>query len=188
VKFLYVPMAWIVGSLTGCLLTMHWYGQPDALETVARLAKENAEMRLADNRMLRSRTGFRMPKVGAWDYAGVSSCAKAVGWPPEMLMALRKTENGGMLLDLGIQSIPANIRRDYPPSMWQYAAGQQILVQEAGRLIYNDRATFDKFSLRLSKRWKARDTKTWRKNFSYFVKKAKGPGVNGSNSNGGKNR
>ncbi len=175
----------VVAVIQGAVL-IDWYS--DSTVT-ARLAKENAEMRLADNRMTRGRTQFRKPGLGAWDYAGVSSCARAVGWPSEMLMSLRRTENGGMLLDLGIQKIPANIRLLYSPSQWQYAAGQQILIEEAGKLIARDRETFNKFAAQLSKRWGAKDTAAWKKNFTYFVKHyAKGSGAQDPHSNGGKKK
>ena len=137
----------------------------DCIEEVTRLATQNAEMRLTANRMTRAKTAYRYPKFGEYDFIRIKACAKAVKWPSSMLTAIRKTENGVMFLDLGIQSIPKDIRENYPPSYWQFAAGQRIMVEEAGKMILNDPEVAGIFAHRLAKRWKAKHPERWVKNF-----------------------
>ncbi len=160
----------IISVLSGAL-AIQTFNSSRANGIIERLSTENQQMRLANNRMTRSRTNFRKPKIGQYDFKRISACAEAVGWPSELLGSIRVIENGGMLLDLGIQSIPSDIKAHYPPSYWQYAAGQRIMVQEAGKMIFENPEVFNIFAHRLATRWSAKKPRLWEKGFVSVVNK-----------------
>lgn len=140
------------------------------------LAKDYQDAVLAENRMLRSRSDFQLPRMGGEELAAISTVAKALEWPWEVLAAAEKTENGGMRLELGIQSIPTDIKRSFPPYLWQRAAGARIMQQEAGKMIIQDPDVTFVFAARLARRWKAANQAEWRDNFIASINKWRGEG------------
>lgn len=129
------------------------------------LAKDYQDAVLAENRMLRSRSDFRLPRMGGEELAAISTVARALEWPWELIAAGEKTENGGMRLELGVKQIPSDIRANFPPYLWQRAAAARIMQQEAGKMIMQDPDVTYVFASRLARRWKAANTDEWRNNF-----------------------
>jgi len=129
------------------------------------LATEKQDIIISENRMLRSRSNFALPEMGATELRAITTVALALNWPWELIQTGEKTENGGMRLELGIQQIPKDIKLNFPPNLWQRAAATRIMQEEAGNMILNDPEVTVIFVSRLAKRWKALDSKAWRNNF-----------------------
>lgn len=142
----------------------------------AQLAADYQALLVADNRMTRSRTDFQYPKMDAYELQAVSEVAQALLWPWQLHAAAESTENGGMHLELGVKRIPDDIRRNFPPRLWQRAAGVRIMQQEAGRMIIEDPDVTYVFAARLARRWKAADQEKWRDNFIASLNKWRGEG------------
>ncbi len=140
------------------------------------LSKDYEDAIMSGDRTLRSRTDSMLPRMGGEQLAAISTVAKALSWPWECIAAAEKVENGGLQLELGIQFIPLDIRQNFPPKLWQRAAGARIMQQEAGKMIFEDPEVTMVFASRLSKRWHARDPKEWRDNFIASMNKWRGEG------------
>lgn len=155
-------------------------GQRSALDILGRqnamLAADYQDALVADNRTTRSRTGFQFPRMGAVEMQAITEVAQALSWPWELHAAGEKTENGGMHLELGVQRIPGDIRKNFPPYMWQRAAAVRIMQEEAGRMIIDDPEVTYVFAARLARRWKSIDPKTWCDNFITNLNKYRGEG------------
>lgn len=177
------PLNFALGGLVVCLLgiclgqRMTIFQQSAHIEL---LAAEKQDIILAENRMLRSRSNFQLPEMGAMELRAITTVALALSWPWELLATGEKTENGGMRLELGIQQIPKDIKLNFPPNLWQRAAAVRIMQEEAGKMIVNDPEVTVIFISRLSKRWKALDSKAWRDNFILNLHKMQENGKGGA--------
>jgi hypothetical protein len=103
-----------------------------------RLAAENEQMRLGDERMLRGRTNFERPGVTEEEVRWIETIAADYGMPPEILYAMRRTENGGSMLFLGAQKISPEIRLRYPPLWWQFAQGAKTWNKHLSQVAMSD--------------------------------------------------
>jgi len=103
-----------------------------------RLASENEQMRLADERMLRSRTDYQRPGVTQDEVDWISRIAEDYGMPSEVLYAFRRAENGGTGLMLGANRISPEIRLRYPPKWWQFAQGAKTWTKHLNKVAVND--------------------------------------------------
>lgn len=155
-------------------------GQQMAIERLSAhnelLARDYQDAILSDNRMTRSRTNFELPRMGPDELRAITEVARALAWPWEVIAAAEKAENGGMRLELGIQRIPDDIRKNFPPFMWQRAAGARIMQEEAGKMILDDPDVTFVFAARLARRWKAVDVSGWRDQFIAALNKWRGEG------------
>jgi hypothetical protein len=163
----------ILGVLTGAVVGLS--------VAVGILSRHNAQLvadyqavLVADNRMTRSRTDFQYPKLDAYELRGISEVAEALLWPWQLHEAAERTENGGMHLELGVQKVPDDIRRNFPPRLWQRAAAVRIMQEEAGRMILQDPDVTYVFAARLARRWNAADVPKWQETFITNLNKARG--------------
>lgn len=141
------------------------------------LAKEYEDAISSGNRTLRSRSDFQLPGIVVEDLKAISVTAMALSWPWQALAAAEKTENGGMHLELGIQNVPLDIRENFPPELWQRAAGVRIMQEEAGKMIMQDPDVTLVFAARLARRWKAADPAAWQNTFIFAMNKWRGDGL-----------
>lgn len=157
---------------------LFWQGQAVRILSAdnAKLAADYQDVLVADNRMTRSRTNFQYPRMGPVELQAITEVAQALLWPWQLHAAAESAENGGMHLELGAQEIPADIRKNYPPNMWQRATAVRIMQQEAGKMILDDPEVMYIFAARLARRWKAADVSGWRDNFVAHLNRWRGEG------------
>lgn len=155
-------------------------GQQMALDRLSRhnaqLAADYQDALVSDNRTTRSRTNFQMPKMDVVELKAITEVAQALAWPWQLHAAIESTENGGMHLEVGAQRIPADIRRNYPPRLWQRATAVRIMQEEAGRMIIDDPEVTYVFASRLARRWGAEDRDAWRESFITALNRWRGEG------------
>lgn len=155
-------------------------GQRSAIIDLSRhnamLAADYQDALTSDNRTTRSRTNFEFPRMGAVEMKAITEVATALSWPWELHAAIEKTENGGMHLEVGAQAIPMDIKRNFPPNLWQRATAVRIMQEEAGKMIIEDPDVTYVFAARLARRWKAADQDKWRESFITSLNKWRGEG------------
>ena len=160
------------GTIAGLLMSVNTLSTHNV-----QLAADYQDVLVADNRMTRSRTNFQMPRMGAVEMRAITEVAEALLWPWQLHAAIEKTENGGMHLELGAQSIPDDIRKNFPPNLWQRAAAVRIMQTEAGRMIMEDPEVTYVFAARLARRWGAVDKNAWQESFITELNKWRGEGI-----------
>lgn len=173
----------LAGALIGALIGLDVVARQNA-----QLAADYQAVLVADNRMTRSRTDFAYPKMDAYELRAVSEVAEALLWPWQLHAAAERTENGGMHLELGVKRVPDDIRRNFPPKLWQRAAAVRIMQEEAGRMVIEDPEVTYVFAARLARRWGAEDVDKWRDNFITNLNKWRGEGPAVRPSKDGKTR
>lgn len=143
----------------------------------AMLAADYQAALVSDNRTTRSRTGFAFPRMGPEEMRAITQVAQALSWPWELHAAIEKTENGGMLLEVGAQKIAADIKANFPPELWQRAMAVRVMQEEAGRMIFEDPEVTYVFAARLARRWNAADVPAWREQFITHLNVLRGEGA-----------
>ena len=131
---------WVLSIAALLLIAGGWAaGQiKDFATEYTRLAIENEQMRLGEERMMRGRTNFERPGVTEEEVKWIEIIAEDYGMPPKILYSFRRTENGGRMLFLGAQRISPEIRKKYPPLWWQFAQGAKTWNKHLSNVAMSD--------------------------------------------------
>lgn len=111
-------LAWPLGLVIACVVLSQVINM--AAE-VSRLATENEQMRTADEGMLRARTNFERPGITQEQVDQIRRVAEDYGMPEDVAYAFFRTERGRRGLYMGANKISPEIRKRYPPLVWQFA-------------------------------------------------------------------
>lgn len=128
---------------------------------IKRAKEEEVLARIANNRMLRSRTNFRLPGFTSINLERVTRNADTNGTPWFVPAGVAKHENGGDTLEVGMQNVPLEIRLRNPVMEWQYIALNRMLNQQAWRVILSDPELLPKVLIPFAQIYKSDDPQRW---------------------------
>jgi hypothetical protein len=109
---------------------------------IKTLAEENIRLKVykstREKMLLYKQPGDREKSV-------VKTAADEFLVAPEILWALRRTENGRYLYEFGCSTYAARIREKYPVELWQYYQAAYLVARGQGLFCLNHRQEFIKF-------------------------------------------
>jgi hypothetical protein len=173
IKAFGVPAAiFIVGLSFGYLLGF----RQKTVDLLLVKSVENEQMRFAEEGMLRSRTDYARPGVTQEQVDQIRMVSKDYGIPEDLLYAFYRTERGRMGLYLGANWVDPEIRKRYPPLMWQFAKGAKTWNQHLNKTVMFDPYVNRRALWSFAKQWNP-DPDTWTTNVLFNLELVRNKGL-----------